>query len=105
MFSRTRNGGCERGKPKIFERNQLMKGESQDSCGCSLGAKFMAIALALSLVYDFVPHLHRTESTGDLILRTVVITFLAAGLGKIIGILHYKYKAKIQFHSKQQNSI
>ena len=65
-----------------------------DSCGCAMGAMFMVAGLLVGAVY-YGWQLYEKELT---LLRSVlgvlVATFLAAGAGKIIGILRHRLKQK-----------
>jgi hypothetical protein len=63
-----------------------------DSCGCAMGARFMAVALGVSSLYYGWLFLQHQLSGLALVLRIFLITFLAAGAGKVIGILWYRFK-------------
>jgi hypothetical protein len=69
-----------------------MKNRIDDSCGCALGAKFMAAGLLMASAYYGWQFFSQELSLATVFLRVLVVTFLAAGAGKTIGILRYRLK-------------
>lgn len=60
-----------------------------DSCGCAMGARFLAVGLAISSLWY-----GRTSglSIGAILLRIMLWSFLAACLGKIVGIILFSLR-------------
>jgi hypothetical protein len=71
-----------------------MKNRIDDSCGCALGAKFMAAGLLMASAYYGSQFFANELSLTAVFLRVFVVTFLAGGAGKTIGILRYRLKVK-----------
>ena len=65
-----------------------------DSCGCAIGATFMVAGLLASSIYCGWQLHARELSLLSAVLRILVATFLAAGAGKITGILLYQHTGK-----------
>jgi len=67
-----------------------MKPLRDDACGCAMGAVFMVIGLGASSIY--VGWQYRTGDLGAwaAVLRVFLATFLAAGTGKVLGILRHR---------------
>lgn len=66
----------------------------KNECGCTLGSKFMTVAFAVSMsitIYQY--HFISIKFLSHLPL-IILITFGAAGIGKLSGILFAKYKYK-----------
>jgi len=58
----------------------------EDSCGCKMGATFVIAALLVSSVYfGWQYHAHGL-SLSSVALRVFIVTVLAGGAGKLIGI-------------------
>ena len=76
-----------------------MKSGNTDSCGCALSAKFMVVALAVSTAYYGWQFGSNDVSLGGMMLRVTLVTFVAASVGKIIGILRYRSRGKALFRS------
>jgi hypothetical protein len=70
----------------------LRRGRSRigDSCGCAMGARFMLVALLLSGAYYAWQLSAHDVSLRGMLSRVALITFLAAGAGKFIGILRHR---------------
>lgn len=66
----------------------------RDRCGCAMGAKFMAVGLLIALSYYGKQYIDNELSVLSLLLKVFIIAFFAAGMGKIFGILVYRYKAR-----------
>ena len=58
----------------------------EDSCGCKMGATFVIAALLVSLVYFGWQHHAQALSLSSVALRVFIVTVLAGGVGKLIGI-------------------
>ncbi len=57
-----------------------------DSCGCKMGATFVIAALLVSSVYFGWQYHAQALSLSSAALRVFVVTVLAGGAGKLIGI-------------------
>jgi hypothetical protein len=66
-----------------------------DSCGCALSAKFMLAALAASAAYYGWRLAVGNVSVAGLALRVALVTFAAASVGKVLGILLHRWRSKI----------
>jgi hypothetical protein len=77
------------------ENDKGAKGNKHaDSCGCATGARVMTVALVLSVIfYGWKFHLNQL-SFSAVMLRVVILTFLGAGIGKLVGIGIYQLKRK-----------
>ena len=71
-----------------------MKNNIDDSCGCAMGATFIVAGWLLSSVYYGWQFHANDVSLLSLVLRVCLVTFLAGGAGKGIGILRYRLKGK-----------
>lgn len=70
------------------ERGPIIHGLA-DSCGCAMGAIFMVAGLLIgSVYYGWQVHLVKLTLYSAL-LHVFVTTFLAAGIGKLVGISRY----------------
>jgi putative Mn2+ efflux pump MntP len=76
-----------------------MKSGTTDSCGCALSAKFMAVALTASAAYYGWQFGADEVSLAGLALRVGLVTFVAAGIGKVAGILRHRWRGKALFRS------
>ena len=76
-----------------------MKSGATDSCGCALSAKVMMAALAMSAAYYGWQFATDEVSFGGLLARVAVVTFVAAGIGKVVGILRHRWRGKTLFRS------
>jgi hypothetical protein len=63
---------------------------SGDSCGCAMGARFLALGLITSSTW-FLFHWSSSIHSGWSVLgRIFLVTFCAALVGKVVGIIRYK---------------
>ena len=69
-----------------------LKPAKDDSCGCAIGARVMAIAFLASAGFYAWEYHKGNIGLGALFLRILLVTFLGAGLGKLIGIAFYHLK-------------
>jgi hypothetical protein len=76
-----------------------MKSGKTDSCGCALSAKFMVVALTASTAYYGWQFEANDVSLGGIVLRVALVTFAAASVGKVVGILRHRSRGKGQFRS------
>jgi hypothetical protein len=76
-----------------------MKSGTTDSCGCALSAKVMAAALAASAAYYGWQFGADEVSLAGLVLRVALVSFVAAGVGKVVGILWHQWRGKALFRS------
>ena len=61
-----------------------------DSCGCIMGARFLAVALVFASAW-YAWHWHSSMlSIWAILLRVMAWSFLAAMAGKIVGILVFR---------------
>lgn len=74
-----------------------MKSRTADSCGCALSARFLAIALVTSGCYYGWQFSSDGLSPGNALARVALITFVAAAVGKVIGIMRYRWRRKPLF--------
>jgi hypothetical protein len=63
----------------------------RDSCGCAMGAKFLGAALAASLAW-YGWH-WKALSVWGISWRVMLITFIGAAVGKIVGIAIFRMRA------------
>jgi len=75
-------------------QGHAMKSGTPDSCGCALSAKFLAVALFVSGGYYSWQFSTGDLSVGGLLMRVALITFVAATIGKLIGIMRYRWRGK-----------
>ena len=64
-----------------------------DSCGCAMGAKFLGAALIASTGWYCWLVLQHRISLWSSCWRVLLVSFLAAAVGKIIGIGAYKMRS------------
>jgi hypothetical protein len=76
-----------------------MKSGSGDSCGCALSAKVMMAALVASGVYNGWRFGADQVSLRGLALRVFLVTLVASGVGKVIGILRHRWRGKAVFRT------
>ncbi|NWJ41917.1 MAG: hypothetical protein HXX12_13225 [Geothrix sp.] len=67
-----------------------MKQLRDDACGCAMGAVFTVVGLGLSSGYAVWQCRTNGMATSAAVLRVFLATFLAAGAGKVLGILRYR---------------
>jgi hypothetical protein len=65
-----------------------------DSCGCALGARFLAIALVVAIGWYAWQWRASALSLWQMALRVFIWAFVAATAGKGIGILLFKRRAR-----------
>jgi hypothetical protein len=71
-----------------------MTSRMTDSCGCAMGATFVVAGLLTGSVY-YGWQFHSMKLTLlSAFLRVFIATFLAAGVGKIVGISLHRLKEK-----------
>jgi hypothetical protein len=70
------------------------KRSHDDSCGCAMGARFMMSTLIVSMAW----YCWRWLSSGlpllSAIIHVLVLSFLAAVAGKIVGIILFRYRSR-----------
>lgn len=64
---------------------------SSGSCGCAMGARFLAAALVISIPWYLWQWHASALSTKAALVRIVLWSFLAAGSGKLLGIAIWKF--------------
>jgi hypothetical protein len=65
-----------------------------DSCGCAMGMRFLIAGLITSVLW-YVWHGRVSGfSMGDIILRILLWSFLAACVGKIVGIIRFSLRSR-----------
>lgn len=65
-----------------------------DSCGCEMGARFLGATLALSTIWYGWHWRSSGLSLGSSALRVMLLSFGAALVGKIVGILLFQYRSR-----------
>lgn len=68
--------------------------DSKDTCGCAMGARFLAAALLISTVWYVWPWESSHLSVGAVLVRVSLWSLLAAGTGKIVGIVASRKRAR-----------
>ena len=68
------------------------KAKKPDSCGCATGARVMTVAFIISAAFFGWQFYENTIGLTALILRTLMITFLGAGAGKLAGVTIYRLR-------------
>ncbi len=67
-----------------------MRALRDDACGCATGAVFMAVGLGLSAAYFGWQCWMGDLTAAAAAWRVALVTFLAAGGGKVLGILRHR---------------
>jgi hypothetical protein len=75
-----------------------MAGGPGDSCGCAMGARFLATALVLASTWYICHWGSWTLSVWAILLRVMAWGFLAAVVGKIVGMLVFKFRRTRTFN-------
>lgn len=70
------------------------RADAGDSCGCALAAKFLAIGLIVSVTWYALPGNLYGLSIGSASLRILMWSFLAACVGKAVGILRFAMRQR-----------
>ena len=71
---------------------KIVRGTNGDSCGCAMGAKFLAAGLIASVGwYGWQWHTHAL-AFGAACWRVIVISFAAAVAGKFVGIARFRMR-------------
>jgi hypothetical protein len=71
----------------------IARGSLGDSCGCAMGVRFLAVALVLASTW-YVCHWDSWTLSGwAILLRVIAWGFLAAVVGKIVGMLFFQIPA------------
>jgi hypothetical protein len=67
---------------------------SGDSCGCAMGAKFMAPGLLAGATwYGWQFHIGEISLSGAAV-RVLAVTFVAMSAGKVFGILRHRWRGQ-----------
>jgi hypothetical protein len=77
-------------------RRRVFAARSQhlgDSCGCAMGARFTIVALIASVAWYSWQWHSASLSLGGGLLRVLACAFVAAGVGKLVGILQFRARA------------
>jgi len=64
---------------------------ARDSCGCAMGARFLAVALTGSSIWYGWQWQLSALSTGAALVRVLAVSFLASGVGKVFGIVRSRW--------------
>jgi hypothetical protein len=73
---------------------RISKQNQGDSCGCAMGARFLAFALVSSIVW-YAWHWHSSMlSIWAILLRVLVWAFVATCIGKIVGIVEFRLRSR-----------
>jgi hypothetical protein len=76
-------------KPRIIKASRKAS-PSGDSCGCAMGAKFMAVGLLASAAWCGWQFYAGEISLGGAIVSVLAVSFVATSVGKIVGILRHR---------------
>lgn len=68
--------------------------DAGDSCGCAMAAKFLTAALVLSVLWYAWPGHSSGLSVGGMLLRILLWSFLAACVGKLVGLARYSLRQR-----------
>ncbi len=80
-----------RASAKPHRRTRLGR-RSIDSCGCAMGAKFMAVAFLVAAALYAWQFQSGETSLGGAVMRVLAVTFIATGVGKTFGILRHRWR-------------
>ena len=84
------NGKLYRPRRMVFPT--AGRSDAGDSCGCAMGAKFLAAGLVLSVLW-FAWRGHGSGvSVGGTLVRILLWSFLAACAGKLVGLTRYSLR-------------
>ena len=73
-------------------RARIARGSLGDSCGCAMGVRFLAVALVLASTW-YVCHWDSWTLSGwAILLRVIAWGFLASIVGKIVGMLVFRWR-------------
>jgi hypothetical protein len=72
----------------------IPRADSGDSCGCALAAKFLAIGLIVSVTWYALPGNRYGLPIDSVSLRILGWSFLAACVGKAVGILRFAMRQR-----------
>lgn len=78
------------GRHRMKRAPHRLHQESEDACGCATGAWFMVVGLGLSSAYFGWQCRTNDMAAPAAVLRVFLTTFLAAGTGKVLGILRHR---------------
>jgi hypothetical protein len=78
----------------IINELNVKMAKYKNECGCTMGAKFMTAAFAISLFATIYQYNFITMKFLSHLPLILLITFGAAGIGKLSGILYAKYRYK-----------
>lgn len=67
-------------------------GKNGDSCGCAMGAKFLAAGFIVSLAWYGWQWLVGSLSAGGACWRVALVSFAAAVAGKFVGIARFRMR-------------
>jgi len=76
---------------------RALKSGPGDSCGCAASAKALAVALVVSAAYYGWRCWRGELSSGRMLARVLIVTFVAATLGKVFGIVRYRWRGRAAF--------
>jgi hypothetical protein len=79
-------------RPRRVSLPETGRSDAGDSCGCAMGAKFLAAGLILSILWYAWPGHASSLSVGGIVLRIFLWCFLAAGAGKLVGLAGYSLR-------------
>ena len=75
--------------PRLFPQSS-----ADDSCGCSMGAKFLAVGLILAILWYGWHGRGLGLSVGGIAARILLWSFLAACVGKTFGMAQYALRRR-----------
>jgi len=75
-------------------RSRATSWTASDSCGCAMSARFLAVALLAAIAWYAWHWRSLSLSVWALALRTLLWMFFAGTVGKVIGILVFRTRAR-----------
>lgn len=76
----------------LKQRRRATYSDLGDRCGCAMGARFLAVMLIASSVWYGWHWQETLLSPWATAAHMVVFALIASGIGKLVGILLYKYR-------------
>jgi hypothetical protein len=81
-------------RPRRALRPVIGRVGAGDSCGCAMGARFLIAGLITSVLWYVLHGRVLGLSMGGIILRILLWSFLAACVGKIVGIIRFSLRSR-----------
>lgn len=87
----------------ISEPNEKLK-KYKNECGCTMGGQFTIVAFGISIFINIYHYGFVSIKFLSHLPLLLLFTLVAAGIGKILGILNAKYKYKRLLNSIKRGS-